>query len=59
MTSPVVAMYLAAGVFFLFFFVNMATLDLTSPVADRYLAAGVLFFFFCENSHPGFDEPCC
>ena len=40
LTSPVAAMYLAAGAFFS---VKMTTLDLTSPVADRYLAAGAFF----------------
>ena len=37
LTSPVAAMYLAAGAFFP---VKMATLDLTSPVAPNQLAAG-------------------
>jgi len=40
LTSPVAAMYLAAGAFFP---VKMATLDSTSPVAAMYLAAGAFF----------------
>ena len=40
LTSPVAAMYLAAGAFFS---VKMATQDLTSPVAACNLAAGAFF----------------
>ena len=40
LTSPVAAIQLAAGVFFL---VKMATQDLTSPVAANQLAAGAFF----------------
>ena len=52
LTSPVAAIQLAAGAFFL---VKMTTQDLTSPVAAIQLAAGA--FFPVKMTTHGFDKP--